>query len=76
MQQNKTVSADICNYHPYAIAQSLRSIRGFNDESLSGNWEGHRSSRLNMQYRVIHQIDHQQLLVKVMRVTPYDYRSN
>lgn len=56
--------------------QGLRLIRGFNDESLSGNWEGHRSSRLNLQYRVIYKIDQEQIFVKVMRVTPHDYRSN
>jgi addiction module RelE/StbE family toxin len=56
--------------------QGLRLIRGFNDEALSGNWEGHRSSRLNLQYRVIYQIEQEQIFVKVMRVTPHDYRSN
>ena len=56
--------------------QGLRLIRGFNDEALSGNWEGHRSTRLNIQYRIIYQIDQEQIFVKVMRVTPYDYRSN
>jgi len=56
--------------------QGLRLIRGFNDEALSGNWEGHRSSRLNLQYRVIYQVDQEQIFVKVMRVTPHDYRSN
>jgi len=54
----------------------LRLIRGFNDEALSGNWEGHRSSRLNLKYRVIYQIDQEKIFVKVMRVTPHDYRSN
>ena len=54
----------------------LRLIRGFNDEALSGNWEGHRSSRLNLQYRVIYQIEQEQIFVKVMSVTPHDYRSN
>ena len=56
--------------------QGLRLIRVFNDEALSGSWEGHRSSRLNLQYRVIYQIDQEQIFVKVMRVTPHDYRSN
>ena len=56
--------------------QGLRLIRGFNDDSLSGKWEGHRSSRLNIQYRVIYQIKQDQILVKVMRVTPHDYKSN
>ena len=56
--------------------QGLRLIRGFKDESLSGKWEDHRSSRLSLQYRVIYQIDQKQIFVKVMRVTPHDYRNN
>jgi addiction module RelE/StbE family toxin len=54
--------------------QGLRLIRGFNDESLSGEWLGHRSSRLNQQYRVIYRIERQQIRVDVMSVTAHDYR--
>jgi len=54
--------------------QGLRVIRGFNDESLSGEWDGHRSSRLNQQYRVIYKIEKQQIRVDVVSVTPHDYR--
>ena len=54
--------------------QGLRVIRGFNDESLSGEWAGHRSSRLNQQYRVIYKIEKQQIRVDVVSVTPHDYR--
>ena len=32
----------------------LRLIRGFNDEALSGKWNGYRSSRLGLQYRVFY----------------------
>ena len=56
--------------------QGLRLIRGFNDEALSGNWEGHCTSRLNLQYRVIYQIEQEQIFVKVMSLTLHDYRSN
>ncbi len=56
--------------------EGLKLIRGFNDESLSGEWEGHRSSRLNIQYRVIYKIVNEELYVKVFRVTPHDYRRN
>ena len=35
----------------------LRLIRGFRDEPLSGEWQDHRSSRLNEQYRVIYRIE-------------------
>jgi addiction module RelE/StbE family toxin len=54
--------------------KGLRLIRGFNDESLGGDWAGHRSSRPNQQYRVIYKIDKQQIRVDVVSVTPHDYR--
>jgi toxin HigB-1 len=54
----------------------LRAIRGFNDEALSGEWKGFRSSRLNEQWRVIYQANAEVFLVQVVRVTPHDYRSN
>ncbi|MFT4564744.1 MAG: proteic killer suppression protein [Gammaproteobacteria bacterium] len=53
----------------------LRSIRGFNDENLRGEWDGHRSSRLNQQYRVIYRMDNENVLVQVVRVSAHDYRS-
>ncbi|MGH8556997.1 MAG: type II toxin-antitoxin system mRNA interferase toxin, RelE/StbE family [Methylococcales bacterium] len=49
-------------------------IRGFDDEALSGEWKGHRSSRLNDQYRVIYRIEQSQIKVEVVSVTPHDYR--
>lgn len=52
----------------------LRMIRGFNDEALSGNWKGFRSSRLNQQYRVIYSIENDEMYVQVVEVTPHDYR--
>lgn len=52
----------------------LRAIRGFNDEALKGEWKGFRSSRLNQQYRVIYHIERDNILVKVVEVTPHDYR--
>ncbi len=54
--------------------QGLRKIKGFNDESLSGKWKGYRSSRLNIQYRVIYKVESQKVLVQVENVTPHDYR--
>lgn len=55
--------------------QGLRRIRGFNDEALRGEWQGHRSSRLNQQYRVIYKVVRREVRVEVVRVTPHDYRS-
>ena len=52
----------------------LRLIKGFHDERLQGEWEGHRSSRLNAQYRVIYKVEEQRVLVVIMDVTAHDYR--
>ncbi len=52
----------------------LKLIKGFNDEPLQGEWKGYRSSRLNLQYRVIYKIDNELLFVYVVKVTPHDYR--
>lgn len=52
----------------------LRMIRGFNDEALGGDWKGHRSSRLNEQYRVIYRIERNEVRVEVVSVTAHDYR--
>ncbi|HEY5624269.1 MAG TPA: type II toxin-antitoxin system mRNA interferase toxin, RelE/StbE family [Gammaproteobacteria bacterium] len=54
--------------------RGLRAIKGFRDERLGGEWKGHRSSRLSDQYRVIYRIEKQNLLVKVIDLTPHDYR--
>ena len=51
--------------------EGLRLIRGFNDEPL-----GYRSSRLNVQYRVIYKIDRENVYVLVEKVTPHDCRRN
>ncbi|MDT8403179.1 type II toxin-antitoxin system mRNA interferase toxin, RelE/StbE family [Sulfuriflexus sp.] len=55
-------------------SQGLRKIKGFHDESLSGDWKGHRSSRLNQQFRVIYKVEKDRILVEVVSVTPHDYR--
>lgn len=52
----------------------LRMIKGFHDESLSGEWKRHRSSRLGLQWRVIYQVSASVLLIQVVQVTPHDYR--
>ena len=54
--------------------EGLRRIRGFRDEALRGQWKGHRSSRLNEQYRVIYKIEKDLVWVEVVSVTPHDYR--
>ena len=52
----------------------LRLIKGFHDEALRGEWQGYRSSRLGLQYRVIYQVISKQSLFRVEHVTPHDYR--
>ena len=52
----------------------LKKIKGFNDEPLKGKWKGYRSSRLNIQYRIIYRIEAEQLFIHVVKVTPHDYR--
>ena len=52
----------------------LRLIKGFHDEALRGEWRGHRSSRLGIQYRVIYRVEAQEILVKVVDLTAHDYR--
>ena len=54
--------------------QGLRHIKGLRDESLSGKWKGHRSSRLNLQYRVLYRVESERVLVEVVSVTAHDYR--
>jgi len=52
----------------------LRAIRGFNDEVLHGQWKGFRSSQLGLKYRLIYKIEATKMLVKVIDLTPHDYR--
>ena len=54
--------------------KGLRLIKGFHDESLEGKWQGSRSSRLGKQYRLIYKIEDKKLYVKVIDITPHDYR--
>lgn len=52
----------------------LRAIKGFHVESLSGEWRGHRSCRLSIQYRVIYRSVAAEHLFQVVSVTAHDYR--
>ena len=54
--------------------EGLRLIKGFHDEALKGEWHGFRSSRLGIQYRVIYKLERKVLYVKVIDITPHDYR--
>jgi addiction module RelE/StbE family toxin len=52
----------------------LRAIKGFHDEALSGEWKGHRSSRLGIQYRIIYRVVTANQLFEVVSITAHDYR--
>ncbi|TAJ95115.1 MAG: type II toxin-antitoxin system mRNA interferase toxin, RelE/StbE family [Gammaproteobacteria bacterium] len=52
----------------------LRAIKGFHDEALSGEWNGHRSSRLSIQYRVIYRVIAADQIFQVISITAHDYR--
>jgi mRNA-degrading endonuclease YafQ of YafQ-DinJ toxin-antitoxin module len=54
--------------------QGLRAIKGFHDEGLAGEWKGHRSSRLRLQWCVIYKLVAEVLSIQVVEVTPHDYR--
>ncbi len=49
-------------------------IKGFHDEALVGKWEGYRSSRLGLQYRVIYRVVPAEQLFQVASITAHDYR--
>lgn len=53
--------------------QGLRAVKGFRDEKLKGNLAHLRSSRLNLQRRVIYRVDAGIVTVTVERITPHDY---
>lgn len=54
----------------------LRRFPGYRDELLRGSWQGFRSSRLNLKWRVIYQVSNngEIEIVSVFRVTAHDYR--
>jgi mRNA-degrading endonuclease YafQ of YafQ-DinJ toxin-antitoxin module len=52
----------------------LRLIKGLHDEALSGEWQGYRSSRLGLQWRVIYRVIPESLLFQVASITAHDYR--
>ena len=51
----------------------LREFPGFHDENLKGDREGQRSSRLNIQYRIIYSIEKEAVTVYVIDITPHKY---
>ena len=52
----------------------LRLIKGLHDETVRGEWQGHRSSRLGIQYRVIYKVMEKDRIFQVVSITAHDYR--
>ena len=52
----------------------LRLIKGFHDESLKGQWQGNRSSRLGLKFRIIYHVERGKFYVQAIDITPHDYR--
>ena len=72
-------------HYPHHVTQrdNRRQRVFFNDEGLRGEWRvesgerrGYRSSRLNLQYRVIYKVERDEVLIQVVQLTPHDYKRN
>ena len=52
----------------------LRQIAGLHDEALSGEWQGHRSCRLGVQFRLIYRVVPEEMTFLVVSLNAHDYR--
>ena len=53
--------------------KGLFLIKGFHDKSMRGKWQGHRSSRLGKQWRIIYTVQEERLQVSAVELTPHKY---
>lgn len=53
--------------------EKLKEFPGFHDEKLKGERQGQRSSRLNLNYRVIYMVERDIVTVMVLEITPHQY---
>lgn len=53
--------------------EKLKEFPGFHDEKLKGARAGERSSRLNLQYRVIYTVERDIVTVFVLEIMPHNY---
>jgi len=51
----------------------LKEFPGFHDEKLKGKYEDERSSRLNLQFRLIYRVDTNVTTVYSLKITPHEY---
>ncbi|MBC7467150.1 MAG: type II toxin-antitoxin system mRNA interferase toxin, RelE/StbE family [Bdellovibrio sp.] len=54
--------------------EGLKAFSGFKDHALKGEWKGFRSSYLNDAFRVIYQIERNEVRIFVIDVNHHDYR--
>lgn len=54
-------------------SSNLKNFPGFKDKKLQGSLRECRSSRLNIQYRVVYQEDKSIKEIIVLKVTPHKY---
>ncbi len=54
--------------------EKLKDFPGFHDEKLKGQRAGQRSSRLNLQYRVIYTVERNILTVSILEISPHKYQ--
>ena len=54
-------------------SNNLKNFSGFKDEKLKGDLRECRSSRLNIQYRVVYTEDKKIKEIYVLKVTPHKY---
>ena len=59
----------VCRHGPNV----LKKFPGFNDEKLFGIREEQKSSRLNLQYRIIYEVENETVIVYVLEITPHKY---
>ena len=57
----------------HVIIRGIERKPIFHDEKLKGDREGQRSSRLNIQYRVIYSIEKEVVTIYVIDITPHKY---
>ena len=53
--------------------EKLREFPGFHDEKLKGVRQDQRSSRLNLQYRVVYTVEREAVSVFILEITPHKY---
>lgn len=53
--------------------EAVAKINGYRDHTLSGKWEGARSSSLNDAWRVIYTVQEDTVSILVVRVSNHDY---